>query len=280
MDSLAQALEAPELDHAALYSFALMFCRRLVLILCLFAFALSACQRTPKSEHPALKQLPNTIVWAWERTEDLRWLPGDVGVAYVATSIMLTKNQADVRPRSAPLLVPPNTVTIPIVHVDVSYYHAPVLSEFQRDTVVNQVLRIAEATNASVVQLDFEVRTSQRAFLKEVVTTIRQKLPPHRALSITALASWCAGDYWIADMPADEIVPMAFRMGRDDPSMRQMLEQQPRFPRANCQSATGYALDEPVRINPDGRHYLFSPKAWTQQAWLDILQRLQATSAH
>ena len=240
--------------------------------LMMICFCLFSCQSKPKEIHPALKQLPNTIVWAWERTEDLRWLPSDVGVAYVATSIMLTKNQADVRPRSAPLLVPPNTITIPIVHVDVSYYHAPVLSDFQRDTVVNQVLRIAEATNASVVQLDFEVRTSQRAFLKEVVSTIRQKLPPHRALSITALASWCAGDYWIAEMPADEIVPMAFRMGRDQQTIRAMLAQQPRFPRANCQAAIGYAIDEVVAFNHDGRHYFFSPKAWTKAAW-DAAQR-------
>jgi len=34
-------------------------------------------------------------------------------------------------------------------------------------------------------------------------------------LSITALASWCAGDPWITGLPIDEAVPMLFRLGPD-----------------------------------------------------------------
>ena len=67
-----------------------------------------------------------------------------------------------------------------------------------------------------VVQLGFEVRQLQRAFSSAVVQDVRRQLPADTALSITALASWCAGDYWLHDLPADEIVPMARRMGRDD----------------------------------------------------------------
>jgi hypothetical protein len=223
------------------------------------------------AQHPALLQLPAHMLWAWERREDLRWLPANVGVAYVATSMELEGSTVRTVSRASAVQLRPDTVAVPVVHVDASWRNPPVLHAAQQAAVVNQVLAVAarhrHAGQTRVVQLDFEVRQSQRAFLRAVVQDIRRQLPADTALSMTALASWCAGDYWLHDLPADEIVPMAFRMGRDDAQLRAQLNQDGGFTRPRCQSALGTATDEPAMQAHAPRRYHFSPTAWTLQQW-------------
>ena len=228
--------------------------------------ALAACQPV-RQERAALTALPNDIAWAWERPEDLRWLPPQAGVAYVASSVSLADDRVDVVPRANPLKVRPDTTLIPVVHVDASWRNPPALTSHQRDAIVGQVLHTARTTGAKVVQLDFEVRHSQQPFLFSVVSDIRKKLPPDRALSMTALASWCAGDYWLDAMPADEIVPMAFRMARDDDAVRKIIAAQGELPGKRCHAAAGLATDEVMPRILGGRRYYFSPLPWTQEAW-------------
>ena len=216
--------------------------------------------------HPALQALPSTLLWAWERPEDLRWLPADVGVAYVSTRIALSGDQAAVHPRANPLRLAPGTARVPVVHVDASTRQPPQLTAGQQATIVDQLLQAAQHAPQQVVQLDFEVRLSQRAFLADLVRAARRALPPQVALSVTALASWCAGDAWLAGLPADEIVPMAFRMSRDSAVLRRQLNAQGRFNGPGCGRAVGTATDEPLPgwQRPAGvREYVFSPRPWT-----------------
>jgi hypothetical protein len=216
----------------------------------------------------SLARLPARMVWAWERPEDLRGLPPDVGVAWLAASVDLTEAEARVRPRQQPMRVSPRTLLIPVLHVDADPRRHPALNTAQRDAIVNAALRLVTSRHTPAIQLDFEVRLSQRPFLTRVVNELRRRLPPQVALSMTALASWCAGDHWLAALPADEIVPMAFRMDVDDARLRAMLAQEGRFPRARCQQALGTATDEPLAtpvVTP--RRYFFSPRSWTPVQW-------------
>ena len=232
-------------------------------------FAAKFYQSPPYLPHPAIAALPNKIIWAWQRPEDLRFLPSNVGVAYVATSVNLENNQAYVYPRMHPLLVNPNTRIIPVVHVDTSWRKPPTLNDAQAQAIVDALVHAATLGNSNTVQLDFEVRRSQKKFLNLVVTKARQSLPKTTALSMTALASWCAGDDWLGKMPADEIVPMAFRMAAGDVAIRQLLAKQGHFKPENCQTAIGTALDEPIVIldSTNIRRYYFSPKPWTHALW-------------
>ncbi len=222
--------------------------------------------------HSALTHLPRLMLWAWERAEDLRWLPLDAGVAYVAVTLELEADQIRLRPRAYPLLVRPDTVVVPVVHVDASGRQPPTLGDAQLQSITTQVLMAAARSPARVVQLDFEVRRSQRAFYLNLVRTIRQALPANVALSVTALASWCAGDYWIESLQADEIVPMAFRMARDDGAIRLLLQDHGGFTRPRCEAAIGIATDEPVDARAPARHYVFSPVAWDTVAWRKLAQ--------
>jgi hypothetical protein len=241
--------------------------------LTLLSLLLIACKPHPAPPplHAALANMPSQVLWAWERPEDLRWLPAKVGVAYVAASVSLEADQARVMPRTNPLHVRDDTALIAVVHVDASWRHPPVLNAAQHAAVVQQVLMVAANTaqqgKPQVVQLDFEVRRSQRRFLMDVVRDLRKQLPPSTALSITALASWCAGDYWLEPMAADEVVPMAFRMGHDDPTLRAQLDKAGHFSRPKCRTAIGTATDEPLVNVAAARHYHFSPVPWTAEAW-------------
>ena len=216
--------------------------------------------------HPALAMLPLQMAWAWERPEDLRWLPGDAGVAFVASSIMLQGDEALVRPRTARLLMEPATARVPVLHVDMSGREPPALNEAQLQAIVRELLRIAPGANRQVVQLDFEVRRSQRPFLARTVAAIRRSLAPEMALSVTALASWCLDDAWLAEGMADEVVPMAFRMGQQQQELRQRLRWQG-FTQPYCRQAAGYATDEPRLRRLAPRSYYFSPRSWTAAQW-------------
>lgn len=238
----------------------------------------------PNPQHPALISLPSQMLWAWQRPEDLRGLPRDIGVAYVATSITIEGETATVLARQHSLLLAPAIARVPVVHVDASWRAPAALNARQQQTIVDAVLSAVALSNTKVVQLDFEVRRSQRQFLSDVVIATRQQLPPDVALSMTALASWCAGDNWLAKLPADEVVPMAFRMAAGDTEIRALLAKYGRLQPTHCQTAIGTATDEPLQNlplsspwhktnaannvqNKNFRHYRFSPKPWTQSQW-------------
>jgi hypothetical protein len=239
----------------------------LLLCLALLPLRMDSNATTAPRQHPALTRLPAQMLWAWERPEDLRWLPPGIGVAYVASTVLLRGEDALVHPRSWPLLLASNTPTVPVLHVDASWRAPPALSARQTARITEELLRLARRSSHQVVQLDFEVRRSQRAFLANTIATIRSQLDPSIALSVTALASWCLDDYWMQNSHADEIVPMAFRMGGDQHALRQRLLQQRGFTRARCGSAIGLSSDEPMMAVSAGRHYFFSPRPWTAASW-------------
>jgi hypothetical protein len=92
---------------------------------------------------------------------------------------------------------------------------------------------------------------------------------------MTALASFCVGDAWIEDLPVDEAVPMIFRMGADDRSIKAFLAQGNDFNEPLCRQSYGIAVDEPVETKFDRsrRQYIFNVRAWTQQDVLALQQR-------
>jgi len=244
------------------------YSNRFLILLLIPVFLVLPGANTFRHYHPALLRLPAQILWAWERPEDLRWLPPEVGVAYVAMAVELQGSKIRLRPRTQALQVAEGTALIPVVHVDALWHPSPKLTLKQRDAIVTQVLRSASAGNTKVVQLDFEVRSSQREFLAEVVRETRRRLPRDYALSLTALASWCAGDYWLGELEADEIVPMVFRMADDAVEIRSLLAQHHGFVRARCAAAIASANDEPVAALHVLRHYYFSPVSWTPELWM------------
>ena len=126
------------------------------------------------------------------------------------------------------------------------------------------ILHYAAAIPARRVQLDFEVRTSERQVLLDVIEDLRRGLPRGTLLSMTALASWCDTEGWLERVPVDEIVPMLFRMTAGGETLRKRLAAGGDFRNPRCRAALGVAGDSPIARAPPGRRvYLFNPRGWT-----------------
>jgi len=124
----------------------------------------------------------------------------------------------------------------------------------------------------SVVQIDFDAGVSERDFYRKLLQRVRAELSPSVGLSITALASWCAGDNWIADLPVDEAVPMLFRMGVERPQFQRRLDSGQPFEVSICRNSAGVSTDEPVTVPAVNRLYLFNPQPWTKDSFTRAME--------
>ena len=204
---------------------------------------------------------PRLVLWAWERPVDLRELPTGVGVAFLAQTMTLSADSHVTAPRRHPLHVDPSTHLVAVTRVE-----APGEVPERREAVAAiaaDIARTIKLPRVSGVQVDFDARASQRQMYRHLLHEIRAALPPGAPLSMTALASWCLDDYWLDDLPVDEVVPMLFRMGPTEDMHRRELET--RAPARACRGAVGLSLDEPsgIFVRRGKRLYMFNPNAWT-----------------
>jgi hypothetical protein len=205
------------------------------------------------------------ILWAWERPEDLTFIdPEKVGVAFLAKTIYLRGEKVVVKPRLQPLKLVPGTKLIAVVRIESDPKNVPSLSTLQLRQTANE---IANLSGISVVQIDFDATLSERNFYRSLLTEVRTQLPSSTGLSMTALASWCAGDDWLSDLPVDEAVPMLFRMGVEKTVFQRRLESGQRFESSICRSTAGVSVDEPVNVPPVDRLYVFNPQPWTEKSF-------------
>jgi hypothetical protein len=210
-------------------------------------------------------EAPPTILWAWERPEDLRFLDAKkFGVAYLAETLVLRNDEVVFNPRRQTLKVSPNTFLIAVTRIETDKVSRPSLSENQRNSIVSYVKKTLDAPNVRGVQIDFDVLASERDFYRTLLNDLKKELPAGSPLTMTALASWCASDNWLADLPVDEAVPMAFEMGADDKPIRQFLADGRDWNEPLCRSSYGIDLNEPLKADfkPDRRFYIFNQRGW------------------
>jgi hypothetical protein len=128
-------------------------------------------------------------------------------------------------------------------------------------------VEVSRLAGIRAIQIDFDAKASERAFYRELLRDVRNSLPANLPLSITALASWCEADGWIADLQVDEAVPMLFRMGMEqhspDSAFRVRL----------CRASAGVSMDEPMARWPSVRRlYIFHPGPWTKIDYMRAMQ--------
>jgi Protein of unknown function (DUF3142) len=224
-----------------------------------------------------LSDLPRVILWAWERPEDLRFInPREVGVAYLAETVYLRGERTLVRPRLQPLQLAPGTRRIAVARLETDGRTRPLFSADQRGRIVAELTKLARGENVEAVQIDFDALASERPFYRALLVDLRRQLPAASRLSITALASWCLGDNWIADLPVDEAVPMLFRMGVDDENIRARLKAGDPFSAAIARLSVGISTDEPLGVTAGvGRVYVFNPRPWSAASVEQIIREVQ-----
>jgi hypothetical protein len=134
-----------------------------------------------------------------------------------------------------------------------------------RNEVLTQVLEVCRPPTAGV-QIDFDATEAQRSFYCSLLTALRSRMPLEMKLSITALASWCAYDDWIRDLPVDEAVPMLFRLGRGQDEVASYLQAGNDFRPTISRFSYGLSLDEPFKLLRKGRRiYFFNPRPWNRE---------------
>jgi hypothetical protein len=214
-----------------------------------------------------MNRIPRVVLWAWERREDLSFIdPDETAVAYLARTLDLAGDGVIVRPRFQPLRVPPRTMLIAVARIEVDRRLPPTLSAAQRAETARIIAGLAR-TSPAAIQIDFDARRSERAFYSDLLTDVRQRMPPSMPLSMTALASWCIDDHWISGLPVDEAVPMLYRMGPDAREITAYLREGGDFVPASSRNSVGLSLDAQVAGLAVGKRvYLFSPRPWTAEA--------------
>lgn len=199
---------------------------------------------------------PAVMVWAWETQSDLRRLdPARVGVAFFAAGLAAGQSGAVVvTPRRQALRTASGAYEMPVVrivpyHFDVSHHAA----------AVDAIVKLVRVTRARALQLDYDAPQSELAHYRTLIEQVRKRLGPGVFLSITALASWCGADSWVKDLPVDEVVPMAFRMGYADSEIRDMLAAGRDFAEPRCKLSLGITTDEkPPALPARQRVYVFA----------------------
>jgi hypothetical protein len=245
-------------------------------VLSAIAVGVSRTRRHASNNEVELRRsrIPATVLWAWERPTDLRFIdPNRVGVAFLARTIRLRRDEVIIKPRFQPLNLPEQTKVIAVVRVESDGEEKPLLTSNQARQLVDGIQAVANLPNVLAVQIDFDAIRSEREFYRNVVVEVRRRLPPSIGFSITALASWCGDDDWISDLPVDEAVPMLFRMGPDRQVMKNRLSAQEEFSAKPCRSSYGVSTDEPLDgLRPEKRVYVFNPQAWTEQSVRAVLE--------
>ncbi|MEA3010003.1 MAG: hypothetical protein QOJ91_1695 [Sphingomonadales bacterium] len=239
------------------------------LLLLLVVLLAGSCRPAPRA-HSRL------ILWAWERPEDLRFAGTAAEIALQTGFVELAGNGIEARGRRFPLksAATPSTA---LVHVQIDHRSALEWTPSLRARASAAILYYAAAIPARRVQLDFEVRASERAVLLDVLSDVRKGLPKGTLLSMTALASWCDTEGWLERAPVDEIVPMMFRMTMGGEALRKRLAAGGDFRNPRCRAALGVATDSPIARAPPGRRvYLFSPRSWTESEFEQARRGVEA----
>jgi hypothetical protein len=205
--------------------------------------------------------LPGVMLWAWERPSDLRAIDAATGVAFLAQTITIDLDHADVTSRQWPLKVGPSTVLSAVTRIEMPVTRD--VAHLEEDRLAAAIAITSTYPQVSAVQIDFDAVQSQRTFYRRLIENVRKRVDRRVPLSITALASWCVGDRWLDGLPIDEAVPMLFELGPENEPYRVVAVDASAAHRL-CRASVGASLSEPIRIAADGRRvYVFNRQSWT-----------------
>jgi hypothetical protein len=248
--------------------------KRSVAIVSIAAFVLFSfysCRRKATRNRLDESHFPSIVLWAWERPEDLRTLDSKrFAVAFLAQTLTLKGDEVIFNPRHQPLDVSPDTKMMAVTRIESQKItgQRAALSEAQRQKLVSLIMNTSSTGNVTAIQIDFDAASSERDFYRSLLRDLRAKLPDNVPLSMTALASFCAGDRWLNELPVDEAVPMIFRMGADDRTIKNMLAAGDDFREPLCQRSYGVATDEIFEMKSVAtrRMYIFNARPWNESS--------------
>jgi hypothetical protein len=236
---------------------------------------IASCGGNKNTVNPRLADdMPQKILWAWERPEDLSFAdPNEFGVALLAQTILLEKDRVIPKPRRQPIKVADGAYVIAVTRIETNKETAsrPSFS----DDMVRQTVALISSTldlpNVKAIQVDFDAVVSERDFYRRMMRELRAELDKATAdksvgvpLTMTSLASWCTGDAWFNDFPVDEAVPMVFQMGGDSDKIKTYLRNGNDWIEPLCRGSYGIPVEEGrfQGIKDGRRMYYFKNTPW------------------
>jgi len=209
-----------------------------------------------------MQHLPRRTLWVWERPEDLHMIdPATTAIAYLDQTLLIGPEVLS-QPRRQSLIYPSTATRIAVVRIE-ALPNARLDNAAAQQTV-SLLLKTAQRPGIAALQVDFDATRSQRGFYADVLTNLRSQMPANLPLSITALASWCSHDDWIAGLPVDEAVPMLFRM---EPDRRRANADRPEFRIREplCMGSVGISTHEAWPEEMAGKRvYVFADRGWCE----------------
>lgn len=211
---------------------------------------------------------PRIWLWAWDRPEDLRFLgPRDAGVAMFVLGIRVEARGLSLRHRTAPLRLSPGMRRIAVVRLEVVPRD---LDDRRLGEVVAAIRTRAQVPGTEGIQVDFDATRSQRPLYRRLLAKLRGDPAIRVPVTMTALASWCMGDRWIADLPVEGAVAMLFQMGQGTAEALAWLRRgRPLGGPAGTALDWGISTDQPLPAPPPAtaRVFVFHPLPWTPAAY-------------
>lgn len=207
---------------------------------------------------------PDAIAWLWKDATIPAFSRATVAV--VDRHVWLAGDKVLLRPGARPRALAPGSRVIPVVHVELDVLHPPAGLRGARAAIVEAVHSAARASTSGWVQLDLEALPSQREDYRALVAEIRAGLPREVRFSVTALGWWCRSPAWLDGLAADEVVPMFFRMGRDNRALRAIVADRPQLLHPLCRAGSaGFSRQEAFAEATTARYrrtYWFDERGW------------------
>ena len=218
---------------------------------------------------------PDYYLWAWRRAEDLSFIEsGSAHAAIWTATIFIEDGRMSVERRTVPVTYPADIDIVAVTRLEIRGVYGVEMAM----SVAAAILETGAPFRPVEYQVDFDTLFSQRSFYRLLLLELRNIIGDAE-LSITALASWCLFDNWIAGLPIDSAVPMVYRLGNRRESIVTRLRAERAFMEPICAGNVGYSADEPaVWLRDLERVFLFHPLPWTRerfQAFIDQLEELR-----
>lgn len=226
----------------------------------------------PADESQDAAGRPVTVLWAWQRSEDLTYIdPATTAIALWIGSVTLQGEMPAISPRHAPVSAPTGVPMLGVIRLE----QASTGTLTPVSQLVDVVGSLVQPWNVQEVQLDFDAAYSQRSYYQQLIEQLRQRMPD-LAISITALASWCFGDPWIEALDVDGAVPMLYRMGQDGEAIRHKLSSQRHVSARICRDNIGYSLDEDrLAVDVVQRVFWYNPVAWDAASYQQVVEKMR-----
>lgn len=210
------------------------------------------------------------MLWFWYSTELKDPLHPGVGVAFVVASLSL-RGSSDVTPflRRSPLAIPAGVYRMGVIRIE---HRNAAFTEKQQLQIARMIAEAVQMVRPAGIQIDFDAPRSAWPFYRQLLKDVCRRIGPGVFLSITALASWCDADSWLAGADIDEAVPMLFQMGSSSAAVLERLRTNGKFPFRGCQNSVGISVKGLDFRLPFERVYVFPDRGnWRTESMRQAL---------